>query len=272
MGFVSQMHEVPGVLGVATYVASHSVKIYYNPDVTDESQLINAIFSPVKYIIAKDHDILNQLKSVTMGIERFFDKYDSFYLTRLLEQVDAIYGFETKCGEPVIINIYYDDKAITPEEIKNIIESEEVTFNARGKQMSESINFKVKYISDKIFSINDFAFRQKMFEPYKDLFYDIASLDSSNLIDYRLWMPDAVDPEKQDWLPFLSSHLTLDMGIVSFETGFDKKPFCQITYDTTKTDPLKIFSLLRSDSLEVMYEDGTREKLPNPFNFPSSEN
>jgi polyferredoxin len=81
MSFVEQMKKVKGVLGVETFAGSHSVKIFYNPEILNNDKLKNAIFTPVKYLIYSPDSSVITVKFTRIGIDRFFDKYDSFYLT-----------------------------------------------------------------------------------------------------------------------------------------------------------------------------------------------
>ncbi|MBU0764158.1 MAG: 4Fe-4S binding protein [Bacteroidetes bacterium] len=265
MGFIAQMHEVEGVLGAATYVGHNAVKIYYNPEILSEKDVIKAIFSPTKYLVSKEKPIPEKLMTLTLGIEKFFDRYDSFYLSKLLEQVDAIYGFETEYGEPVIARIYFDGNSITPEEIKKVIESKEVKFSMRGEQISEPVGFRVDYMEDNLIAIDPPSFRKAMFDPYFENFKEPG--DTTHMVSCEFPMPDAANPGMTMWLPYLGSHLSSDTAIVSFETRFISEPVAVIRFDTIQLKPDALFGMLNADSLSIMYSNGENGKVANPFTF-----
>ncbi len=67
MSFATKMKCVPGVLGVETFVKSHSVKIYYDTEELTPDELKKSIFTPTKTILRKPGQIVNPFKFPEAG-------------------------------------------------------------------------------------------------------------------------------------------------------------------------------------------------------------
>ncbi|MBI5217402.1 MAG: 4Fe-4S binding protein [Bacteroidia bacterium] len=268
MAFVSQMREVKGIIGVKTYVNSYTVKVYYDPDSINEKAVTEAIFSPVKYMVQTPGSEIAQMNCTMFGIGNFFDKYDAFYLTTLLEQQKGIYGFETRYGEPVIATVYYDNNVLNIEKIKATIECKEVIFESYGNKNTAAVNFKVLSIDRNTKTITGNTFLQQMFKPFHETFNRYEKRDTSTLSIYEIPMDQAAYPQFNQWLPYLESHLSDDTGVVALETKLsDGCPVARIYFINNYTDSINIFISLSNDSLMVKYKNGDYDKIENPFKF-----
>lgn len=132
ISFANKMRRVKGVEGVTTFVGSHSVKIWFNPNILDTLTIQKSIFIPAKIPFDTTMHKTDSISVYNLKVDNFFDPYDTFFLTQLLNQNQFIYGFTTEFGCPVSITIYASiDKSINIELIKNIVEQ---------KQLQETIS------------------------------------------------------------------------------------------------------------------------------------
>jgi len=268
MSFVEQMKKVKGVLGVETFTGSRSVKIFFDPAILDTAKVKKAIFTPVKYMLNYPDSLTTTVKYFRFGIDRFFDKYDSFYLTRLLENQKGIFGFTTDFGEPVIVCVYYDDKVFNPDYLKPIVESRSVTYEADNQMYTEPVNFRYIPLGYEKMDITISDLKNLMFEPYYDSFNHFEDYSQSEIKVYVIEMPQAADPLLKRWLPYLESHISKDTGIIAFETVLPADvPFANIYFVEKITYPEKIFASLSKDSLLITYRNGEKEKVKNPYHF-----
>ena len=84
MAFAAKMRPVNGVLGVATYVKTHKVKIYFDPQKLTSAKIQEMLFTPSKAILKPLKQGVEEVKEVTVYLDNFFDPFDFSYLTRLL--------------------------------------------------------------------------------------------------------------------------------------------------------------------------------------------
>lgn len=143
--FANNMRKVDGVTGVATYVGSHTVKIWFNPSIIDTLSVKKSIFVPVKVQIGKTVLDTDSLNVFHLSVDNFFDPYDTNYLTILLNQNKSIVGFTTEYDCPVKITIYtINDTTITTERLKNLVEQKQVEriFEDNTTQLVE-LNYRV---------------------------------------------------------------------------------------------------------------------------------
>jgi len=269
MSFASQMRRVKGVLGVETYVKSHTVKIFYDSTRLNAQTLKEKIFSPARTIFRQPPKNTQTVAVIKMRIDRLFDSYDNYYLTQLLKQTKAVWGFSTEFGEPVLARIYFDSAKIAPADIKNIIEQPELTYVIRGKAHTVALHFKVRSMDDSIAVLPVKDFITRMFTPYNRAFNKYQSYKPEELAVYQLPMPQAAVPRLRRSLPMLVSHLSTNDHIVRFQTVYEDKPYARIYYVAGKITPDSIYSALQKPLLTVHYRNGKIRKIKNPFRFPA---
>jgi polyferredoxin/copper chaperone CopZ len=268
MSFAQQMREVPGVLGVETFVKSHTVKVFYDPAITNAEKIKAAIFTPTKTLLRQPLSYKGNIAILHFGINNYFDDYDSYYLTELLMQQKNIYAFETSFGEPVQVILYYDPVKLNPDKIKKIIETPEFTYMSAGENKTQKLEFKVVDMKKEVETISAIDFIQRFIKPFDSKFNKYDTYKEKDLKGYRIAMPQAADQNLTDSIAYLVSHISADDGIVRFTTDFsDEGVFALITFVGTLTTEEKIFKELNSPSLTILYDDGTKETLRNPFVF-----
>lgn len=268
MSFATKMKRIPGVLGVETFVKSHSVKIYYDTEELTPDELKHSIFTPTKTILRKPGADIESLSVIEIGIDKLFDSYDSFYLTQQFKQAGSIYGFTTEFGEPVLAKLYYSPNEITPEQIKEWIEKPEVTYTSRGKEYTVGVNFSVAYLKDSVTTISTSEFYQALFNPFNMTFNDYKDYKKEDLAIYQIEMPQAISSALRRRFTSLVSHVSTDSFVVRFRTVYNEKPYAQIFYVKDQVTEESILHTLRQDTLTVHYRGGKTGQIVNPFKFP----
>lgn len=102
--FANQMKRVEGILGVATYVKHHRVKIYYDPSKLDSQKIQQAIFTPSKAPVSPLPKGVETVTGVTLKLENFFDTYDFNYLTRLTARIKTLSGKSSSYTLKLMVN------------------------------------------------------------------------------------------------------------------------------------------------------------------------
>lgn len=265
MSFAEQMKEVNGVLGVETFVGSHTVKVFYDPAQLTEEAIKKAIFTPSTVIF--NAPAVKEIGVMDVKIQNYFDSYDEYYLELLLSANTSICGFSTAFGEPVSAKIYFDPAKLTIEKIIEIIETPEITIKKKKGDAIQELNFKAESSGSKAATISTKDFFESMIKPMDDKFNKFENYKAEELSVYEISI-SPLNQETIDQLSYLESHLSNDEGVVAFKTGFtDDNVYADITFVTAKTKPSTIFKLLNSPKFTVYYSDGTSEEVDNTFKF-----
>ncbi|MDY0343213.1 MAG: 4Fe-4S binding protein [Lentimicrobium sp.] len=268
MAFVNHMKEVEGVLGAETYVSDKSVKVWYNPAVISAEAIKQAIFTPVKEVVAAPSAKLAEIAFVEMGIDQFFDPGDAGLLSIKAEQSHGILAFETSFGEPVHAVFYFDEKLLSPEQIKAMIEQKIVSWkSANGEEAAARTHFKVADVSAiQKMSLTDYL--NTVYEPVQLTFNGFDTYTTADLDTLKLDFPQAARPGMMDESWSLLSHVSNNRGVVGFETVFTPRGIALwITFADAMTSIEEIKSLLNEPDLKVHMSDGTQLEVSNPFHF-----
>ena len=267
MSFANHMKELPGVLGVETYVSDHSVKVLFDKSVLSEENIRQAIFTPVSSLIAAP---LSGLKSVSVAeasIDQFFDPKDARLLGIRFEQHKGILAVQTVFGEPVHALIYYDKRYCNIGTISSLIEEKRVTWISEGETQAAETDFKVASIIGKDDALlSDYL--NLMYKPVAMSFNGYDQYAPKQLDSLDLDFPGAADPALTDMPWYLLSHASNDKGVVKFSTLFtDSGIRLSVVFVPAITDRDKIISLLNQPVMKVHMSDGTLQTLDNPFHF-----
>lgn len=268
MSFANHMKELPGVLGVETYVGDHSVKVLYDKSVLTEKDIKKSIFTPVSTVISAPPDGLSKLAVAEVSIDQFFDPNDAGLLVMRFEQNKGILAMQTVFGEPVHALIYYDSRFIDIGKISKLIEEKRLTWEADGETRAAETHFKVAAIDVKNPNFPLAEYLTLMYEPVEMNFnsfeeYALAQLDSLDL-DF----PGAADPAFSDMPWYLLSHVSNDKGVVRFQTLFTNSGIkLRLIYVPAMTNRDKIIALLNQPELDIHMSDGTKQVMKNPYKF-----
>jgi hypothetical protein len=267
MAFASQMKQVEGVRGVATYVATNTVKIYYDPEILNDVKIQAKLLMPMKtalHIMGKEN---KEVKVASMLVDKFFDPMDFTYLSILLrEKTDAL-GVESEFECPVRVRIFFPaNSTLTEEELIAKIESKSLTVLSAGK--SKTIDLQYKVVNKIEYStISAKAYVEKMFQPYQKDFNSKSDYKESVLDTLKV--PLGENKYNTKTLPYLISHLSNDNGVIEFKSVLDSslQIAFEIVYVDSITNKAKIEQALKSDSLSVTYSDGEAGKIVNMYKF-----
>lgn len=268
MAFVNHMKEVEGVLGAETYVSDKSIKLWYNPLVTNAESIKRAIFTPVKGIITAPPAGLVEVSFIETGIDQFFDPGDAGLLSIKAEQTPGILAFETSFGEPVHAVFYFDEKQVSPDQIKMMIEQKKVSWKiANDEDAQAKTKFKVATVSEikKLLLID---YLNAVYEPVELTFNGFDTYASNSLDTLQLDFHQALIPGMMDESWSLLSHLSNNRGVVGFETVFTSTGVVLwITFVDSMTSDEQIKALINQPELKVHMSDGSEQLVSNPFHF-----
>lgn len=267
MAFAAQMKNMKGVLGVSTFVTTHTVKVWYDPSVLSDEKIQSALFTPSKSPIRILEKGIKEVKVASLLLDHFFDPLDFTYLTILLQEKTDAVGLETEFSCPVRVRIFFPASSTTTEaQLRDQLESKSILVEVSGKKKTIDLAYSVvNNIEFSTIATRDYA--KKMFQPYTREFngkskYDVALLDTLNI---------ALGANKYSTktLPYLISHISNDDGVVGFQSELDStlQINFQIIYVNSMSKPENILKAIKSDSLSVIYSDGEKGKIPNMYKF-----
>lgn len=266
--FANQMRRVPGVYGVATYVGSHSVKIYYDNNIYNEEKLQEIMFVPQKKIVATAGKDVDSLSVYRLELDQFFDPLDATYLTYLLKQKTLAVGFMTEFACPVKVIIYFPaGKETGGELLTSILESKSVTYDVNGKEFIAELNYRVISLESGNEYISKASYGKLMYTPIEMKFnkYSIYTPDVLRNLEFRM----GANTSQKARYTHLVSHISNDNGVVAFETWLDDNAgeMGRFIYVDTITREMDIMEQMNADTLHFSYSSGTTGKIANPFNF-----
>ncbi len=266
--FAAKMQRVPGVLGVETYVRSHTAKIYYDPNIISPEGIKKSIFTPVKTLFKLPPARVDSVAVLEVHVDRLFDNYDTFYFTQLLKQSRGIYGFSSEFGEPVKVHIYFNPDKLTTEKIKNLIEQPQVSYSSRGKIITKKVGFKVVDMVPLSHKVGRNDFVRQLFIPYDRAFNKYRKYKPEELGVYKVLMPQAINSNLRRNLSMLVSHISTNDYIVRFKTIYSDAPYALIYFVKGKVQADEIYKTLTAPMLTVHYRNGKTGHVKNIFRFP----
>lgn len=265
MVFANKMRDVEGVFGVATYVKHNRVKLYYDPEILDETKIQELLFTPQKKPVRPLAKGVNTVYEITLLLQNFFDSFDFSYLSVLLSQKTNAVGLVSEFACPVIVKIYFPEK-ISSEELIEIIESKSLTYETTTGETTVELKYKVEGTPAwNEISRNEYI--TLLFTPYKSSFNDRKNYTEE--VVRKFVVPLEKNRALQNRYAYLVSHLSNDSGIIGFETRLDSlfNEVAEIFYVDSITNPFRIETALLSDSLEITYTNGSTSKVENMFDF-----
>ena len=262
--FSAQMKKVSGVYGVATYVRKHTVHIYYNPAETNKDNIATAVFTPFSNKLSTPPADVEILNIITLGVDKLFDKLDVTYLGLLFRQQEGFYGIEAEYACPVVVRLYVDpNMEISEKALRNIVESKVLAMSVHGGgEKSIPCNYQLVTVSSVVDTISRESFLQMFFKgvsyPYKK---NMEKYEGQPTAIYELSYPGLDKPIITRVLPYLSSHLAKQPGIVKFETVLNDEfvPVMQITFVKGVADAAKVWEYLTAPKWHISKSDGTEE-------------
>ncbi len=269
MSFVEQMKQVPGVIGAATYVDRHRVKVLYDPQRIEPAEIKEAIFNPAKMLNIEPDLNLDSLVIVSVEVNNFFDGFDTYFMNILLSQYSehTVFGYESMYGEPVNLKLFMDQSPLILNNLKDFIEKDEIAFIEEGIEYTEDLNFEVVSIDVLKEKISRIDFMLKMFKAYNATCNNYENYEQKDIETFKVKVLGYRKNQQ------MGAHLRNDIarndtGIVRVKTYYaGDYPIAEIEYVNTITNPENIWNSISKDTLTVTYTNGYVQKLKNPFQF-----
>ncbi|MCX6222831.1 MAG: hypothetical protein NTZ69_17835 [Bacteroidia bacterium] len=259
------MKEVKGVLGVATYVTTHKVKVLYDPTILTDQKIQAEIFTPQKAVVRELPDSILNIKMVTCQLDNFFDPNDFSHLSLLLKEKSDALGLESVFSCPVTIRLFLPyNSNLNASGLKEMIETKILKINT--KELSTHFDLSFKLVGTPLFqTIRLTEYKNKMFEPYQRTFNWKKSYRETMLDTLKI----QIEPKQYDIeaLPYFVSHLSNNNGIVGFHSTMDSasRVFFNIIFIDSLTNSTSILKNMKNDTLTINYEGGEVGKIANKF-------
>lgn len=271
MAFAAQMKPVDGVLGVATYVKHNKVKVYFDPKKLTVAKIQELLFTPSRTALRPLKKGIDQVKEVTVYLDKFFDPFDFSYLSRLLTDKTAAVGLVTEFACPVLVKIYFPgDYDISESELTEVLQSETLTFAVGESQKTVDLGYTVsKTPIFKTITLDDYS--NILFKPFILQFNGFAKYKSAGV--KTLKVPMGKNKENKAKLNYLVSHLSNNHGIIELRTLLNEKneELIAVSFVDSLTNAQAVFQSLNSDTLTFNKRDKTQGKMVNVFKFESEE-
>lgn len=263
--FATRMKQVPGVLGVQTFVGRHTVKIWYDTSTISESGVREAMFTPMRKTFEEPDGDNVKVGRAVFAVEKLFDSYDHLYFETLLHQLGGVYAVETRFGEPVTATIYYNPDVLDSARIVAQFRKKSVIFMQNGSAVSADVDFKAAAMKSVEF-LRGRAYRKAKFVPQDWTFNGYDATATYEV--YEIAIPEALDAKFAGEIPYLISHMSNDTGTVRFITALvNDVPVARIYFKPSATSARAIYARLRMPRLHILYEEGDSEDVPNKFAF-----
>ncbi|MFO7574324.1 MAG: 4Fe-4S binding protein [Bacteroidales bacterium] len=265
--FSNQMRRHQGIYGVAAYVGTSSVKIFYDQKMYNDTTLQQLMFVPEKRVISTVGREVTELTGYRMLVENFFDPLDVTYLQHLLRQNSQAVGFTSEFGCPIIITVYFvPGTEPRPDDLERIFESKHLTFESNNNTFNVKLKYKVMSI-EKLPAISRTQYAARMFSPLTMRFNGYANVEREELMEVSFPM-DSNTAHRARYT-HLVSHLSNDKGVLGFDNYLDNEgtETGRVIFRKDHTAPESIFSRMNADTLMIHYSDGRTVKVLNPFRF-----
>ena len=265
MSFVGQMKSVPGVIGAATYVNSHSVKVWYDTTATTSAAVKKALFSPVRVHVRDAVSDSLKVAIIDARVYNFFDQMDVFYLDHIVRADGNILAFESSFGEPVKIR-FYADYNINADSLKNSIERKYITLNSGGKEYQQSLNFEVEKITKTKEYTSGIDLKKGMFLSYKRTCNNYKSYPKDQISYFEMTFDTY--PRNEQMMQYMINHVAKkDTAVVGMVTFFKDAPTLRVFYVKDKTAPQEIADLITAEKFTITYDNGVMDQMDNPYTF-----
>jgi hypothetical protein len=205
---------------------------------------------------------------IVAQVDQLYDVYDAEHLQQLfLENLPAVYGFETAFDCPVKLTLYYDQATrIDRETLKKVIEKREIRLESGATIRKVRLNYRLSGVSFPDTSITRSDFVNTLFVPFRQTFgrFDQTPM---NLIDtLRLRYDHPGESRYQRLLPYLTSHLSVYPAVLGIRTTIGRAtPELQIFYHKEKATAAEINRWANAHRLQIHYANGKTGSLANPF-------
>ena len=270
--FANKMRTVPGVYGVTTYVNRFAVVIHYDPTETTKEKVEESMFTPTKRKLNTPPANVQQLKVVTMEVDKLFYRMDITFLGNIIKEKEGFYGIVSEYGCPVKVILYMDvNKPVDKKELQGIVETRKFEMPIHGGGVKEiTCNYELTSVSDQVDTIGRQEFLDYMFPKTSSAFKGNKDKYDANVATavYEMDYPGIDKPLIQRQLPYLGSFLSNNPGILAYETALrGDMSVIRITYVKDVLDDEKIWEYLQSPQWTIHFKDGTVKDMDPTLSF-----
>lgn len=266
--FANQMKRVAGVTGVTTFVKTNTVKVMYDPFLTDSTRILKSIFSPVKIQIRKPGEEVISLDLFRLRVDNFLDPLDAVYLKELLLREKSVFGFTTEFDCPVKINVFADSTFLLDTgRLKDIVETGEIDQTlATGKLMRIKLKFRVTKIEKDTLPVSTSEYLGSMYYEYIKMYNGTDPISCST---YNVLFPGGGTEATNLMLDKLSYHLSLQPGIKGIRSVLKVgQPTLIVYFDKSQISDKNVHNVLNSSMILSPDAKGENILIANPLSFP----
>ena len=254
MGFVRQMKEVDGVLGVSTYISDHSANIIFDTTKVSELGIRKMLYTRSKQFIeapALDQNLVVH----KLRFKHYISKDDLAKIAKRLLGT-KIYQLETQFDTEIRM-LAFCDASINEATIEGLIQSVKVGRNTP---------YQVAGVVKSPVPVNGLGLMKRTFRNYKSTFNNIKSYPKEQIRALSIEVKDW--PKNEGKFKLLANHIGKKYdGVVGFDASYKESPILKIYYIQDKIQPQAILDWISKDEMTLVYTTGEIEQKENPYSF-----
>lgn len=255
MGFVRQMKEVDGILGISTFISSHSAKIRFDTTKISELSIRKMLYSRSKEFIQEPQSPNENILVYKLRIEKYLEKEDLALLAQTLK-TQPIYQIETQFDNEIQLLVFCNE-SLSESNVEELI---------NGVKVGRKTPFKVKDVSKSSRSISGVGLMKRTFIPLQLKFNKMNTYPQDQLRAFEVQIGEY--PKNEQQLNLLINHLGKKYaGVVGIDAYFDSIPKARFFYVKDSVDTQTILETINQKQLTLTYTNGETENIANPFTF-----
>ena len=254
MGFVRQMKEVDGILGVDTHIDDHKANITYDTTKIDEVSIRKMLYTRLKQFI-KAPSLNRNLTVHKLHIAKYLTRSDLKIMAEALQN-EGVYQLETQFDTEIRM-LAFCDAEMSEDRIEELISSiRHLRSNPYG----------VKEVVKSNVPINGQGLMKRIFRKYRAVFNDYKSYPKEQVRSVLLVLDDF--PKNENKFKELSNHVAKKYkGVVGIDARYEKRAEVRFFYIQGKVDPKEIIDWASQDEMSLVYSNGETEQVANPYKF-----
>jgi hypothetical protein len=281
MAFKGKMENVRGVHGVKTYAGSHTAVLTYDPNVTSEEKLMQAIYEPSHFRVnSPDPKQYKTLRVQTIRTEHMPNKTDLNYLGLQMRLTGKkVFGLESEYDCPLIVRVYSDPEEELDEDwFREIVEKKVLAMPIHGGGVKETpVDFDFVRLEKAQSTIGIAEYLNRMFDGFQAEFNGRYPSGDTTIVRKRAdvyadkpqYICEFEDqnyekPIIQRAIPYLSNYLSKEEGVIGvyLKLNDNLMPSIQVRYANPMTEA-QIWDMLQQDKWIITYsKDDVREEDP----------
>ena len=254
MGFVKQMKEVEGVLGVSTYISDHSANIVYDTTKISELAIKKMLYTRSKQFVQAP-DLDKNLVVHKLRFEKYISKED---LANIAEELmgTGVYQLETQFDTEIRM-LAFCDSNMNEATIEGLINSVKVR---------RKTPYQVADVVKSTIPINGLGLMKRTFKKYKLTFNNYKTYPREKLRSVKLVLTDF--PKNESKFKELANHVAKKYkGVVGIDATYDAQPEVRFFYIEGMVEQQELIDWASRDEMTLVYSTGEVEQVKNPYTF-----